>query len=88
MSITSFSKPSDADVLQNVEANGEFLAFVGKGVALQSENETRYIRTVKIILNQEEILQNVVYIKSGIDWLFKKTETIAINYKQIDNRNL
>lgn len=79
MSITLFSKPSDADVLQKIETNGKFLEFVGKGTTLQNENETRYIRTVKIKYNQEEIVQRVVFIKSGTDWLFKKTETIAID---------
>lgn len=79
MSITSFSKPSDADVLKNMEVNGKFVEFVGKGVVLQNLDETRYIRTVKILVNQEEVLQNVVYVKSGINWLFKKTETVLIN---------
>ncbi|MET2986457.1 hypothetical protein [Aureibaculum conchae] len=85
MSITSFSKPSDVDVLQKIETNGEFLEFVGKGISLQNENETRYVRTVRIKYNQEEIVQSVVFVKSGIDWLYKKTETIAID--SIKNEN-
>ncbi|RPD96489.1 hypothetical protein EGM88_08970 [Aureibaculum marinum] len=79
MSIASFSKPSDADVLQKMESNGKFLNFVGKGVVLQNMNETRYIRTIKIIVDQEEVLQNVVYVKLGINWFFKKTETVLLN---------
>ena len=79
MSITSFSKPSDVDVLKNLEVVGEFVNFIGEGVVLQNIDETRYVRTVKVLLNQEEVLQNVVYIKSGIKWLFKKTETVLIN---------
>ncbi|MDY7394692.1 hypothetical protein UMM65_05520 [Aureibaculum sp. 2210JD6-5] len=79
MSITSFSKPSDADVLKNIEVNRKFLDFVGKGIVLQNTDETRYIRTIKVIINDEEVLQNVVYVKSGINWLFKKTETVLIN---------
>ena len=79
MSITSFSKPSDADVLQNIEVNGKFLDFVGKGMVIQNLDETRYVRTVRIKMKQDEVLQNVVYVKSGINWLFKKTETVLIN---------
>ncbi len=79
MSIATFSKPSDADVMQNMEANVKFLDFVGKGIVIQNMDETRYIRTVKIIVNQEEVLQNVVYVKLGINWFFKKTETVLIN---------
>ena len=30
MSITSFSKPSDAEVLKTIKASGEFLEFIGK----------------------------------------------------------
>ena len=82
MSITSFSKPSDADVLLNVDTEGKVLGFVDEGLVLQNADETRYIRMVKIELDREEILQNVVYIKSGINWLFKKTETISINSNQ------
>ncbi len=79
MSITSFSKPSDADVLKNMEVNGKFVDFVGKGIVLQNLDETRYLRTVKIIINKEEVLQNVVYVKSGTNWKFKKTETVLIS---------
>ena len=78
MSITSFSKPSDADVLSNVDTKGKVLGFVDEGMVLQNADETRYVRMVKIKLDEEEVVQNIVYIKTGTDWVFKKTETIAV----------
>lgn len=75
MAIT-FSKPSDNDVLKKiVETN--HVSFVGEGSVHQTTNETVYIRTVKVKVNKEEILQNVIYIKKGISWLFKKVEKTA-----------
>lgn len=77
MTITSFSKPSDNDILKKIEENDAVLSFVGKGSILQSTNETIYIRTVKIEDNKREVLINVIYIKKGISWLFKKVEEVA-----------
>ncbi len=77
MSITSFSKPSDNDILKNVEFNDSVLSFVGKGSIHQSNSETIYIRTVKVLSNKQEMLRNVIYTKKGISWLFKKIEEVA-----------
>jgi hypothetical protein len=74
MSITSFSRPSDNDVLKKIIDTNQLISFVGKGSIYQTAKETIYIRTVKVKVNKEEILQNVVYIKKGISWLFKKIE--------------
>lgn len=83
MSITSFSKPSDTDVLQNIDCNTIFIEFMDEGTIIQTIDETRYVRKVKVLLNQQEVLQHVVFVKSGIKWLFKKSEIISvdINYK-------
>ncbi|MGB5364454.1 MAG: hypothetical protein WBN17_14240 [Aureibaculum sp.] len=78
MSLTSFSKPSDTDVLQTISKQDNTVSFVGKGSIHQNVNETLYIRTVKIKINKEEVLKNVIYIKKGITWLFKKIETITV----------
>ncbi|MDH5412609.1 MAG: hypothetical protein OEW87_00600 [Flavobacteriaceae bacterium] len=78
MSLTSFSKPSDADVLQKLSEQDTTVSFVGKGSIHQNVSETLYIRTIKIKLNKEEVLKNVIYIKKGITWLFKKIETISV----------
>lgn len=78
MSLTSFSKPSDTDVLQKISEQDKTFSFVGKGSIHQNVNETLYIRTIKIKLNKEEVLKNVIYIKKGITWLFKKIETISV----------
>ncbi len=77
MSITSFSKPSDNDILKNVEDNGSVLSFVGKGSIHQSNSETIYIRTIKVISNEQEMLRNVIYTKKGISWFFKRIEEVA-----------
>ena len=77
MSITSFSKPSDKDILKKFEKNDTILSFVGKGSILQSYTETIYIRTIKVTSDQREILRNVVYTKKGISWLFKNVEEVA-----------
>jgi len=77
MSITSFSKPSDKDILKKFEGNYKVLSFIGKGSVHQSNNETIYIRTIKVESNKKELLQNVVYTKRGISWLFKKVEEVA-----------
>ena len=77
MSITSFSKPSDKDILKKFEENDSILSFVGKGSILQSNIETIYVRTIKVTSDQRETLRNVVYIKKGISWLFKEVEEVA-----------
>ena len=77
MSITSFSKPSDSEVLQKIVTKDNVIGFVGKGSVFQNANETLYIRTVKIKLNKEEVYQKVIYAKKGITWLFKAIENLA-----------
>ncbi len=78
MSLISFSKPSDRDVLQKVvEKENIIICFVGKGRILQNIKETLYIRTVKVRLEKEEVLQKVIYAKKGITWLFKAIEILA-----------
>ncbi len=77
MSIISFSKPSDADVLQKIIEKDNIISFVGKGRILQNVKETLYIRIVKIRFEKEEVLQKVIYAKKGITWLFKAIETLA-----------
>ena len=77
MSLISFSKPSDRDVLQKVIEKDNIICFVGKGRILQNIKETLYIRTVKVKLDKEEVLQKVIYAKKGITWLFKAIEILA-----------
>jgi len=85
MSITSFSKPSDTEVLHKFINNSNIIGFVGKGIVVQNENETKYIRTVKIKLHKEEVLQNVIFVKNGIKWLFKSIENdTSINHTKED----
>ncbi len=78
MSITSFSKPSDTDILENIVGEEKVLSFVGEGSILQSTNETTYIRTIKVEANEKETLRNVIFIKKGITWFFKKFEEVTI----------
>ncbi|HHC79670.1 MAG TPA: hypothetical protein ENK46_07300 [Flavobacteriia bacterium] len=77
MSISSFSKPSDSDVLQKVIEKDSIISFVDKGSILQNVSETLYVRTVKIKIDKKEVLKRVVYIKKGITWLFKAIETVT-----------
>lgn len=77
MSLISFSKPSDRDVLQKVVEKDNIICFVGKGSISQNIKETLYIRTVKVKLEKEEVLQKVIYAKKGITWLFKAIEILA-----------
>ena len=81
MSLTSFSKPSDEDILKAVTHNGEEISFVGKGSVNQNVNETIYIRLIKITLDKEEVLKKVIYTKKGISWLLKNIENITISNK-------
>ncbi len=78
MSITSFSKPSDTDILENISGEEKVLSFVGEGSILQSMNETTYIRTIKVRANEKESLRNVIYVKKGITWFFEKFEEVTI----------
>ncbi len=78
MSITSFSKPSDNDIIKKVNGEEKVVSFVGEGSVLQSTNETIYIRTIKVEANEKEILRNVIYIKKGITWFFKKFEEVTV----------
>ena len=77
MSIISFSKPSDTDIIQKIIEKDSIISFVGKGRILQNVTETLYIRIVKIRFEKEEVLQRVIYVKKGIAWLFKAIETLA-----------
>jgi hypothetical protein len=74
MSITSFSKPSDTDVLNKFIKKDQIISFVGEGSIYQNSEETFYIRFVKVQANKEEIIKKVVYIKKGISWLFNRIE--------------
>ncbi|NNC69934.1 MAG: hypothetical protein HKN90_03830 [Flavobacteriaceae bacterium] len=77
MSLISFSKPSDTEILKNLPEQNQFIDFVGEGSVLQNLNETIYIRTVKIKFNKKEILRNVIYVKKGISWIFKSIESAS-----------
>lgn len=74
MSIISFSKPSDSDVIQKIIEKDNIIGFVGKGKIHQNVTETLYIRIVKIKFNKKETLRKVIYAKKGITWLFKAIE--------------
>ena len=74
MSITTFSKPSDTDVLNKFIKKDHIVSFVGEGSIYQNSEETFYIRFVKVQVNKEEIIKKVVYIKKGISWLFNRIE--------------
>ncbi len=76
MSISSFTKPSDDEVLKKMLENDLAVSFVGDGSVYQSVNETLYSRTIKIKLKDQEIFQNVIYRKKGVSWEFKCTEKI------------
>jgi len=74
MSITSFSKPSDTDVIDKFINKDQIISFVGEGSVYQNSEETFYVRIVKVKVNKEEFIKKVVYIKKGISWLFNRIE--------------
>jgi len=76
MSLISFSKPSDADILQRVVEKNTFVSFVDKGSVLQNVKETIYIRTVRIRDDKKEVLKKIIFVKKGIKWFFKTVEPI------------
>ena len=71
MSLTLFSTPSDKEVLKELSKKNQKISFVGEGSIKQKVNETLYVRTVKIKRKRVELLQNVIFVKKGISWLFK-----------------
>ena len=77
MSLASFSKPSDKDVLLNIVESDAIVSFVDKGSILQNIKETLYVRTVKIKRDNGEAVKKIIYSKKGITWLFKTVENIA-----------
>lgn len=77
MSITSFSKPSDSEILEAFSEEDKNVSFVGKGSIRQQVDETLYIRTVKISNKKRVILKNVIYVKRGIKWFFKRIENAS-----------
>jgi len=77
MSITSFSKPSDTDIIKKVAGEEKILSFIGEGSVFQSTDETIYVRTIKVEADKKERLRNVIYIKKGITWFFKKFEEVT-----------
>ena len=78
MSLASFSKPSDTDVLLKIVETDAIVSFVDKGSILQNIKETLYVRTVKIKRDNEEGLKKITFTKKGITWLFKAVENITI----------
>ena len=77
MSLASFSKPSDKDVLLNIAESDAIVSFMDKGSIHQNIKETLYVRTIKIKRDKEEEVKIVIYTKKGITWLFKAIENIA-----------
>ena len=77
MSLASFSKPSDKDVLLNIVESDAIVSFMDKGSILQNIKETLYVRTIKIKRDKEEEVKKVIYTKKGITWLFKAIENIT-----------
>ena len=89
MSLASFSKPSDKDVLLNIVETDAIVSFMDKGSILQNLKETLYVRTVKIKRDKEEEVKKVIYTKKGITWLFKAIENItAFNNLAIEKEKL
>ncbi len=81
MSISSFTKPSDDEVLRKLVENDLTVSFIGDGSVVQNVDETLYCRTVKIKVKDQETLHNVFYVKKGVSWKFKctvKTENIEL----------
>jgi len=78
MSLASFSKPSDEDILSNITIKDENVRFVDKGSIFQNIKETLYVRTFKITDDKKEDFKKVIYVKKGITWLFKTIENITI----------
>ena len=74
MSLISFSKPSDAEILQNIAEKDTIVSFVDEGSIFQNVKETIYIRTVKTEINKKEYFKKIIYVKKGIKWLFKAVE--------------
>jgi len=77
MSLASFSKPSDKDVLLNIVETDGIVSFMDKGCILQNIKETLYVRTVKIKRDKKEEVKKIIYTKKGITWLFKAIENIT-----------
>jgi hypothetical protein len=89
MSLASFSKPSDKDVLLNIVEDDVIVSFLDKGSILQNIKETLYVRTIKIKRDKEEEIKKVIYTKKGITWLFKAIENItAFNNLAIEKEKL
>ena len=74
MSLISFSKPSDAEILQSIAEKDTIVSFVDEGSIFQNVKETLYIRTVKTEINKKEYFKKIIYVKKGIKWLFKTIE--------------
>lgn len=77
MSLASFSKPSDRDVLLEINETDAIVSFIDKGSIFQNIKETLYIRTVKIKRDKEEGFKKVIFAKKGITWLFKAVENVT-----------
>ena len=73
MSLASFSKPSDEDVLSNIAIKDGDVSFVDKGSILQNIKETLYVRTFKIKNDKKEDL------KKGLKTPEKKDENKTSN---------
>jgi len=89
MSLASFSKPSDTDVLLKIIETDAIVSFIDKGSIFQNIKETLYIRTVKIKRDKEEGFKKVIFAKKGITWLFKSVENVTtVNNLALEKGNL
>ena len=77
MSLISFSKPSDSEVLNRIPKKNQFISFIGEGSVLQNVDETRYVRTVLVKLKKVETVKNIIYVKKGISWIFESVENAS-----------
>lgn len=81
MSLTSFSTPSDQDILNNAVEKSKVIGFVDKGKIYQNAEETTYVRLIKVLENKVEVIKKVTYSKRGISWLLKAIENSTFKNK-------
>ena len=81
MSLTSFSTPSDQDILENIIEKSTVIGFVDKGKIYQNIDETIYVRLIKVLEDKAEVIKKVTYSKRGISWLLKTIENYSLKNK-------
>ncbi len=76
MTLISFIIPTDKDILKDLGLKSHAIKFIGKGSFIQNLNEIKFSRTFKHNFDKDNSLKQVIYLRKGLIWEFKKVISV------------